>query len=246
MATELMEFPQFSCYVSSKGEAEFIYKEIFEDHCYRTSGLPRDPVVIDVGANIGLFCLYIKQHYPLAKILAFEPAPQSFSVLQRNLDFHNAANVQVFPVGLAAKASTGKLTYFPVVPGNSTLVPEEKKELYKKVSRQRGQEVANRWFSNPQTVDVKLQRLSAYLNNDTSIDRVDLLKIDVEGAELDVLNGIDDMHWPLIQSIVLETWESSGIRLRIQHLLESKGFIVAYEEASWAPKEFFMVIAHRS
>src|ERR1700730_2853894 len=51
----------------------FIYKEIFVDGCYDVQLGRDDPVVVDVGANTGLFALRIKQLYPRGTVLWFSP-----------------------------------------------------------------------------------------------------------------------------------------------------------------------------
>ena len=68
-------------------ETEFVYREIFVEQMYTRAfrDMPAAPVVIDVGANIGLFSLFIKQHFPAAHILAFEPAPELYQLAARNL-----------------------------------------------------------------------------------------------------------------------------------------------------------------
>jgi FkbM family methyltransferase len=191
----------------------------------------------------------MKQSYPSSKILAFEPAPDTFDILRRNLDLHNASDVEIFPFGLSSKATTAKLTYYPKMPGNSTLVPEEKQHIYDEAVRVHGQEAADQFFGDTfktaQEVDVKLQRLSHFLYNRSGIATIDLLKIDVEGAELEVLRGLDDVHWGLIQNIILEGCETSGTRETIEELLKSKGFSFTREEAAWAPKDFYMIRAYR-
>lgn len=243
MTVELLQFDQLSCYSSSKEEAQFIYKEIFVDHCYNVTELPEAPFIVDAGANIGLFSIYMKQKYPGARILAFEPAPQTYDVLSRNLALNHISGVEALQYGLASEPGTMKLTYYPNLPGNSTLVPEEKQKLYEEAVKKRGREVADARFGGAQQVDVKLERLSRFLDG---VQAVDLLKVDVEGAEFEVIKGIDDEHWALVRNVVVETWEPSGIRPEIERLLESKGFAVSKEQAEWAPDKFCMIIANRN
>ncbi|KAI0554873.1 FkbM family methyltransferase [Xylaria curta] len=241
---QLVEFEQTSCYAMSEDEARFIYKEIFEDECYDISNLREAPFVIDAGANIGLFSLYVKNKFPSAKIIAFEPAPETYDILRRNLELHKISDVEALPLGLASKESTEKLTYFPKLPGNSTIKPDEKKKMFELAAKLNEQAAEMLRFEDSQQLDVKLERLSNILSTRPSFARIDFLKIDVEGSELEVLRGLDDNHWDLVQNVVLETWDTSGVRNEIEGLLTSKGFVIKREEASWA-EGFWMIVACR-
>ncbi|GAW24072.1 hypothetical protein ANO14919_136520 [Xylariales sp. No.14919] len=241
---QLIQFEKTSCYATSEEEAKFIYKEIFEDGCYDVAGLPDAPFVVDAGANIGMFSLFVKQKFPAAKVLAFEPAPETYGILRRNLELHGLSDVETVPCGLASRASTEKFTYFPNLPGNSTLKPEEKKQLCELAAASRGREAAQQRFDGAQEFDVKLERLSDVLSSRPEFSRIDFLKVDVEGAELEVLRGLDDAHWGIVRNVVLETWDASGVRGEIEELLRAKGFTLKCEEAPWS-KGFWMISASR-
>ncbi|KAH8431031.1 FkbM family methyltransferase [Aspergillus melleus] len=246
MPVELVEFPRVSCYATNTKEVQHVYKEIFEDDCYSCLNIGENPFIIDVGANIGLFTLYMKQKYPRSRILAFEPAPETYDVLCRNLKLHDLLNTEAHPFGLSSQESIQKLTYFPNMPGNSTLNLTEKEEQRKQAVERFGEEAAKYYFGGAREVDVKLQPLSHFLYKEVGITKIDLVKIDVEGAELEVLLGLDDVHWALIMNVVLEIWEGSTTRPAIEELLQSKGFTVICEGASWAPESFLVIKASRA
>jgi hypothetical protein len=66
-------------------EIIFIYTEIFEQRCYlrHLRALPEAPVVVDIGANVGLFSLFVARERPAARIWAFEPMPDTLAAAQR-------------------------------------------------------------------------------------------------------------------------------------------------------------------
>jgi FkbM family methyltransferase len=66
------------------------------------------------------------------------------------------------------------------------------------------------------------------------IDAVDLAKIDVEGAEWAVLEGIDESDWPRIRQLAIEVHDVNGRVARMRELLEAKGYRVVVEQADFA------------
>jgi 31-O-methyltransferase len=69
---------------------------------------------------------------------------------------------------------------------------------------------------------------------DSGIKAVDLVKIDVEGAEWEVLQGVDDADWPRLRQLVIEVHNVGGRVERVRKLLESNGFVVTVEQDDWA------------
>lgn len=229
---------------AAKLEAEFIYKEIFVDKCYDITTFPDNSFMIDAGANIGMFTLFMKQRYPSSTILAFEPAPSTFTTFQRNMKLHNISGVHAYQCGLGSENTRLGLTFYPQMPGNSTLYAEDKNNQMKFVDEKHP---ISQLMKETEYVEVEVRRLSDLLDEIPDLQRVDLLKVDVEGAELDALRGLEDRHWKLIQNIVVEICDSKGEFNTVKTLLKSMGFAVVTEKPDWAPEDLnmYMLIARR-
>ena len=248
----LVEFsPTFSAYTGGEEEARLYFKEIFVDNAYDIVKLPEKAFIIDAGANIGFFTIYMKKKYPSSRILAFEPAPETFKNLNHNIKLHNTEEgVETHECALGSKNSMETFTFYPNFPGNSTLVPEEKQIVLKaahEMSSEMGKDV-ERMYTNAQQVSVPLRRLSYFLKDVKDLTRIDLLKIDVEGVELETLLGLDDDHLALVRNVIIEICDLvEGQLKRLENFLESKGFIIRTEASDWIPKEakMFMVVGHR-
>lgn len=97
----------------NRAETEFMYKEIFEDRLYEHLGVSfRDGAcVVDVGANIGMFCLLAMTRCKSPRLIAVEPIPTCAAVLDVNLKRYGAdASVRV--VGLSDHAGTAQFRHF--------------------------------------------------------------------------------------------------------------------------------------
>ena len=224
-APKLIEFEDgLQVFASSSMEVRFIYEEIFRDGCYDVISLPDDALVIDVGGNIGMFAVYVKRRYPDARILAFEPAGESAAVYRQNIELHGMSGVSVNEIALGSRTEAGvPFTYYPAIPGNSTRYPAQKGPAKAALSKLFSDRVAERLYKG-QVMTVAVERLSSFLEPGQPID---LLKIDVEGGEVDVLRGIDAGHWPLIRQAVIEVEvevEEDGRRLdSVCDLLTARG-----------------------
>jgi len=130
-----------------------------------------NPVVFDVGANVGEFARVILQIQPDSELHCFEPSPFSFEALKQALPEN--PNLFLNPLALGNERGQGSL--FSQAPG-STL-----SSLYN-----RRLDHFNIVFSEEKTV--KIETLDQYCK-EKSVSKIDLLKINVEGHELSVLQG---------------------------------------------------------
>ena len=128
-------------------------------------------VFIDVGANVGYHTLRALRHVgPNGRVLAFEPNPHVLQRLKHNLAINRADNVELFEIALSKECE--EVTIYCPTKGTHGLAS-----------------LRNQGWENGEEYRVQAQPLDAVLPND--IPRIDLIKIDVEGAELLVLQGAE-------------------------------------------------------
>lgn len=142
----------------------FLYDEIIRNEIYRFVTNEEEPYIIDGGANIGLSVIYFKRLYPTSKVIAFEPDPDIFKLLQKNCQTFELEGVELLERALWAS--------------DDTLGFRKEGSL--------GGRLAVNETSNAD-LQVRTQRLRDLLKS-----KVTLLKLDIEGAETNVLEDCGD------------------------------------------------------
>jgi FkbM family methyltransferase len=150
-------------------------------------------VILDIGSNIGASILYFQREFPPARIIGFEPHPDTFAVLKRNVA--DMPLVSILNCGLGAANSR------VVLPGESVNFG-----AFSTSGRRRGQ------AEQREPVECEIRRLDDVLR-DLRIDKVDLIKIDCEGAEADVFAGLSPNMLERCQWIVGELHDASAFAL---------------------------------
>jgi amino acid adenylation domain-containing protein/FkbM family methyltransferase len=222
----------------NKMETEFSYQEIFEQKSYLRHGITlRDGAcVFDVGANIGMFALQIAEQCRDATIYAFEPIPPVFALLQANMALHGK-NTRLFNCGIARDSTEATFTYLPHLSlissrfADSAADRETVKSFLRNERKIDGQLVdellEDRLVSEQVTCPMKT--LSQVIR-ENHIERIDLLKIDVEKGELDALAGIEPHDWPKIRQMVVEVYDIEGRVAAVTKLLQERGYTVETEQ----------------
>jgi FkbM family methyltransferase len=151
-------------------ELEVIYDDIFTKNTYFFASENPEPRIIDCGGHIGLAVLYFKSLYPRARIVTFEPNPETFFLLQRNIAQNNLRGVEAINKALSHEDKEDAILYVGedfLEAWDSTDTLEA--DLWANMHRYRG-------------IPVQSARLSSYMNG-----RVEFIKLDIEGAEYHVL-----------------------------------------------------------
>ena len=87
------------------------YADIFCSQIYDFNSTTDEPIILDVGANIGLATIWWKLRFPKAKIVAIEADPTIFKILEKNIKQFNFDNVEL--INAAAWVSDGFLKFAP-------------------------------------------------------------------------------------------------------------------------------------
>lgn len=132
-----------------------------------------DSTVIDIGANIGVYALTFAKLASTGRVIAFEPDPDNFNRLQENVALNSPSNLVVKNVGIGATEQVHRL--YRVVESNSGM-----NRIFKDTVLEE---------SFPFSEISVRPLLDALQDTDTA--RVELIKVDVEGFELEVLRGCE-------------------------------------------------------
>ncbi len=229
----------------NKAETDHFYEDIFEHRTYvrHLKALPENACVFDVGANIGLFSLFIHTLDRKARTYAFEPSPPTFDILRANVAKHGV-NAKIFPVGLSRDERTADFTFYPLSSGMSSVYGDraEEEAVLRAILQNRMQSnapdmaqiaahteelIAERLKS--QRFTCRLRTISNVIREE-GVERIDLLKIDVQKSELDVLMGIRAHDWGKIQSIAIEVHDTDGRVEIIEKLLKEHAYDVEIQQ----------------
>eukprot|EP00434_Breviolum_minutum_P004543 symbB.v1.2.004007.t1/scaffold225.1/size261367/8 len=198
-------------------EEEFIEHEIFQRNCYeplQPIEVP-EPLIVDAGANVGLFAFWALNRWTTCRLICIEPLPPSVKILRENLS-KAGDRALIVAAALGAKEEVAEFFYFPWAPGESTRhvheAAEQRERLWVAAAESGVAAPPNlRKLATPQlqeSFQCRVQRMSTLMRplktRKGQPAYVDLLKVDVEGDEEAVFQGIDAEDWPRIRQVVAE------------------------------------------
>jgi FkbM family methyltransferase len=163
-------------------------------------------VILDCGANIGLATLFFKHLYPKSRITSFEADPTTASTLQKNIEQNHLQDVSAYNLFLSDTEGDYPFYVAANVAGSLRMSADPSR------------------ISKHREIIVKAGKLSHYIEGP-----VDLLKMDVEGAELDVMTDLKSSgKLSLVRRMVIEYHHRIGGQASclagFLALLEEEGF----------------------
>lgn len=157
----------------------------FDDMCFLLHFLRPGDVFFDVGANVGAYTL-LAAGVCKSRSIAFEPSAATFGILQNNIALNNLRK-RVRVVNAAVGATDGQVVFADNEDTTNHILAADEKSHHQ--------------------VTVKQVKLDDYLGDDTPA----LIKIDVEGFETEVINGMTEMlKTPALKAIIIELNGSSS------------------------------------
>jgi FkbM family methyltransferase len=163
--------------IDSSGE-EWVLAQVVATACAGVA----TPVVFDVGANVGDYALLVRRHVPSALIYAFEPSEPVYKELAENLSARGDMNARPYNIGFSDAEKEVELYSYSIEGTEISLLASLDLRLPTQV---REVEVSSTKRIQTKTIDGFCA--------DNAINRIDFLKLDVEGHELAILRGSSKM-----------------------------------------------------
>ena len=170
--------------------------------------LPKDAVIVDVGANIGDFCIQAAAACPDGQVFAIEPIAENASMILVNQLLNGMSNIRVLQAALGAR--NGEI----------------------EMNRAGNAPSAYWGATGARTEKVRLMSLAEMIR-ECKIEAIDLLKLDCEGAEWDILPPCAEIL-PKVRQIGMEFHLSRGWTAeKLASCLRDRGYKVKHTGGGW-------------
>lgn len=181
--------------------------EIWKFNCYDAAQLHKGDLVVDIGAHIGGYS--VKAAKLGARVIAYEASPRNYELLVKNLAVNGCNNVKAYNVAVASNDGKIELNLDPKGTALNSIYPVP--YLHEKIS-------------------IPCVSLSTVFARN-GLKKIDVLKLDVEGAEYGILLNSKSSYLKKVRSIIMEFHEGMGHGHKVNELeafLKRNGFRVKH------------------
>jgi FkbM family methyltransferase len=183
---------------------------------------------LDVGANVGVTAVHFAAECGAGTVHSFEPVPRLYDLLCQNTA--GLAAVVPHDYGIFSRTCTKRLTFYPGAASMSSLYadPERDRALVRQAVRHERADCAPDPTASErfraEEIEAEMLTLSAAIEAE-GIGEIDLLKIDVEGAERDVIASVSAKDWDRIRQVSAEVHDRESLD-ELERTLTNRGFRV--------------------
>ncbi|WP_420151462.1 FkbM family methyltransferase [Spirosoma sp.] len=202
------DFGDFKLYIDQHDTLQVAGHGRFEEAEFNAlmSFLREDSVMVDIGANMGYYTVRAAQKLKRGKVIAFEPDPGNFAILQKNVAINQLSNVVLNNAALSNRTETMRLYKHPFNVGDYRLYNDG---------------------DFTEFVDVPTLQL-----DDAVSERIDLIKIDVQGFEYFALSGAYQLLTRFHPVVFSEFWprglhNSGASPTTYLNMMEELGYTVS-------------------
>jgi len=204
---------------------ESVFEEIFTDREYNIIDddiKAAQSLIVDIGAHIGCFSIYVSTLNTNVKILAFEPSEANYKLLKENIYLNNAKNIQPKNLAVGGKEEIRVLNINNDSHNHSFYNSENK-------------------ISDKKIQTTTLQKI---LRNH---EKVDVVKLDCEGAEFEILRNLTEEDFAKIKIVYIEfhEFDDSMRREELKSILEKNGFQTRISQSRY-DRRFGFILAKQN
>ena len=156
--------------------------ETWKGEFYNKIQIKDSDIIVDIGAHIGSYSIYASKKATNGKIYAFEASAENYEILKDNINSNNCSNITAKNYAVSSKS--GKINFYTSYnKGMGSIIP-----------------------GNGKKEEIKSITLSQILKGN-KLNKIDILKIDAEGAEFDILLSSESQILNRLKNIILEYHE---------------------------------------
>ncbi len=179
----------------------------------KTVNLSKVKTILDIGANIGQWSFTIKSFFPHVKIYSFEPNDKIFSMLSSNRSSFDKNKWVILPYAVSSKDGEKKFYFSKSASPEGSFYKENMSQNYVRADVQE---------TRVKTISLTKKNLQKLKIPHT----VDLVKIDVEGAEMEALQGLKNTSFKYLEIEVVRNREVGVSVEQVKKYFEKKGIKV--------------------
>lgn len=179
---------------------------ILQDSYHVKDFIKDDDYIVDAGANIGIFSIFAVQYAKNGKIFAFEPAKSTFEILKYNTSKYN--NIIPLKLALGKFRGVNKIRVFKISKGVSTLLDSDVIDDFSKS------------FGEYKDEEIDVITLDDFIK-ENNIQKINFIKIDTEGYELNILEGAIETIKKFNPVIVVSAYHSPHHKIMIPQFILS-------------------------